>query len=141
MARLILGGGLRGQPRPAWAYEAIAGIGGAYESYNAIGSSRSGLTPAFEVKLRGEYMVLPQKLAIRGRLDTLFLRVTGGTSGDRNSELDAFLRIFGDVEALRLYGFVPSAHVGLNFAHVFADLPSASAIAPVFRVGVRRAGF
>jgi len=99
-------------------------------------------------RLRGQLPMLDGALVLRGRADVLTHTLTRSVRLNpvappaltRADQLEANARLFFDLELLRVWGFVPSANLGLD-AVVQSAGTTMTFVAPSIGVGVRRVAF
>lgn len=108
-----------------------------------------------EARLRAEWILLPEALALRGRAEAEYHQLTRLVStasvgamtefvatDSRTRELDASGELYLDLELARLFQFVPGVGVGLDY-HLqrIEGAPSVSTLVPIVSLSVRRVAF
>jgi|GEM_PF-2861502 len=163
-ARGLLDGGLRIEPRANWAMGFWAGGGYQFEYFRTQAASADGTltnepgaghTFIFNAKLRGQWELFPRWVVARMRVDgTRFIitrnslkTVTAGADlepldfNEKAVQLEMFSRLFFDLEALRLFGFVPSLSGGFDYSHRISPSYSDGTLIGVLNLGIRRIAF
>ena len=165
LGRGMLLGSLRLQPRAHWALGLWIGAGYQSEIYDALrarpgggveidAEDRSSLL--LEGRFRYQHAIVVDYLVARARLDLQSysitrdlqsLSVTGtgvavSAAAVESVQMEGSARLFLDLEALRLAGIVPSAHLGLDWIH--RSTPGYDALTtwiPILGAGLRSVAF
>ena len=154
---------LRVEPSPRFGLLAGGGGGFQVESYNSLRAGAMGafildedrVSAAAEGRLRVQWLVWPQRLALRARADLLWsgfsedtLVLTGDATGVREEvareaghRVMILARGFVDLEALAFAGFVPSAAGGIDLHSISLGGVTARAVVPVLQVAIRRVAY
>jgi hypothetical protein len=160
MARGSLLAGIRYQ-KSDFAAGLWLGGGGQYEWYDPLVVSQNVTLTAhedvqgeFDGRLRLQWEVLPNVIALRLRVDGSLFKLTRaqfamvvdpstGTTRLSSAEtsgtqVQISSRGFVDVTALRLFGFMPAVHGGLDYVSLQNGSVSTQKALPVFGAGIRR---
>ncbi len=129
-----------------------AGGGGQSETYsNRIEGPRgdpfttdaSKTSGNVEGRLRLQYALWPDKLALRARLDVEQFSLTStredsrtGEDTNQQSQLELDARLYLDIEAIRIWDLVPGVSGGLRYVRVSADEVQETSV-PMFTFGFR----
>jgi hypothetical protein len=160
---LFRGGALLGlrSAWTGWAVGAWLGGGVQFERYSASAHdpvadpqhlSNDTVGPAFEARLRAQCSVLSGELALRFALDAKTYELTrlargygAGTFIELDTEvrqIEGVARLFLDLEAWRMYEFVPAVGLGLDhYRLAVAGQHGPVSTTPVLLVSVRRSLF
>jgi len=153
--------GVRLAPSDRVALLISAGGGFEVEDFSAVDVAGRSLTvrnetpttARGELRVRGQWNVVPSYLALRARVDGALLSLTrtnAATTAGTNTGISTVIstvrfqqtelvsRLFVDIDALAFFDFRPSTHVGVD---VYGRSGEESSIVPVFGVGVRREAF
>jgi hypothetical protein len=154
--------GARVQPGSRVAFYASLGLGGQYEDYFRVVQTSTGdqgtvfnasTTLRYEARVRAQAAIVPGILSFRARADlnafdmrradqavTFSLgKVTLAEQGVTDiAQLELVARGFLDADVARFFGFVPAVHGGVNAFVLSSNGASASAVVPVFGIGIRR---
>lgn len=160
--RAVASIGARVQPGARVAVYGSAGVGGQYEDYyrvvqTALGEQgtvfNAAVTARYEARLRAQVAIVPEIVSFRARADlnafdmrrsdqavTFSLgKITQAEQGITDiTQLEVFARGFIDADIARFFGFVPAIHGGANVFMLSSNGASASAVVPVFGIGIRR---
>jgi hypothetical protein len=148
--------GVSGSPSDRIGYEVTAGVGPQYETFDSTSLDERGLLfqspDAVTITARAtaavRWRTVPSVLAIRLRFATDYFSITRedlrlvGTvvtiTQEEKRQIEVSSRLFVDLDAARVAGFVPAMTAGLDVFDVSGDAGSASATVPVFGVGIFR---
>jgi hypothetical protein len=160
---LIRFGGLLGlrTQGPLWAVGAWAGGAFQIESYDSVAATpetdgrtleSEGLGGQLEGRLRAQWSMLPDVLSLRAAVDWKFYtltRLSRPTDGsdfaeldDKAQQIEGIGRAFLDIEALRVFEFVPGIGIGADHYELAINAQETQVVTtPVFLLGIRRAVF
>jgi hypothetical protein len=163
MVRGEMTAALRLEPPANWALGVWLGAGAQLESYNAtrIGGvtvdvdDHDNTSVTATGRVRGEWAIVPDYLALRLKIDGQYYRITRDSIGirastlstnvallgERADQVDLTSRGYADIELLSFFGFVPGVFGGVDYTYRRSTTVDVGSYTPVFGAGVRRASF
>jgi hypothetical protein len=166
MGRGSLVAGTRYQPGTRFAGGLWLGAGGQYEFYSRLDVGARGARQAASLdqtstslllngRLRVQYALVPQILAVRLRVDAQRFQITRDSlqmqavagvitttaPAQAATQTEMQTRLFLDADVARFAGFVPSLNTGFDYFMLDSTSDSVASMVPVFGAGIRRDTF